>query len=136
MPGHWQGAADRSRFPSDWAERRAKRRSLAGGRCEWIKGNGIRCNVDCYDDGECDHAGDRYDHRIESLRWLCKKHHGRKSSEQGNAAKRPAPQRNRPPEQHPGTATTRRGIADAVLTARRIDLGGASPSRPRSDGPP
>ncbi len=124
MPGHWQGAADRARFPKDWPHRRAKRREIAEGRCEWIKANGIRCNTECWDDGECDHHGDRNDHRIESLRWLCKKHHGRKSSQQGNAAKTPGPSRNRPPEAHPSTTTSRGGIAEALRVARRLDPGG------------
>jgi hypothetical protein len=136
MPGHWVGAADRGRFPKDWGERRLKRRAIAGGRCEWIKGNGARCEVQCPDDGECDHWGDRYDHRVESLRWLCKTHHGRKSSAQGNAAKRPGPNKNRPLEAHPASSTTTTGIAAALDVARRLTLGEASPSRRSSDGPP
>jgi hypothetical protein len=35
---------------------------------------------------ECDHIGDRDDHRIEMLRSLCKWHHGKKSGAQGAEA--------------------------------------------------
>lgn len=127
MPGGWEGAGDKSRFPPDWPHRRNQRRALAQGRCEWIKANGARCNVDCWDDGECDHHEDRNDHRIESLRWLCKKHHGRKSSAQGNAARTPRPTRQRAPEPHPAATTTQATLAAALATAKT--LGGDPPPR-------
>lgn len=106
MPGGWVGGGDKSRFPTDWPHLRMQRRKIAEGNCEWIKANGVRCNTPCPDDGECDHYLNRHDHRLENLRWLCKKHHGRKSSQQGNNAKRPRPGRLRPQEPHPGILKT------------------------------
>jgi hypothetical protein len=122
MPGGWQGSTRLNTLPDNWPHLRAQRRHIAEGRCEWIKANGARCNRPCWDDGECDHAVHRNDHRIESLRWLCKTHHGRKSSREGNDAHRERPSRLRPAEVHPGVIA--RGV------------GGASPSPRRGIGRP
>jgi hypothetical protein len=126
MSGKWAGSTRRDTLPPDWRKRRAQRRALAGGRCEWIKGNGRRCETECWDDGECDHWVDRNDHRLESLRWLCHKHHARKTQAEARAARSDRPSRQRPSEEHP--ATNPSGVDAALVLARRLDtLGGTSP---------
>lgn len=50
---------------------------------------------------EVDHVGDHNDHRDSNLRGLCKWHHARRTSAQGNAAQVRVTQRY-PKEKHPG----------------------------------
>jgi 5-methylcytosine-specific restriction protein A len=95
----WEGSNRRGELPTNWPALREQRRKIADGICEWIKGNGVRCDAEGTD---CDHWVNKHDHRIESLRWLCPRHHGRKSSAEGLAAQRPRPTRFREPEPHPG----------------------------------
>lgn len=55
---------------------------------------------------DADHVGDPTDHRDRNLRGLCSPCHDKRSSEQGNEAKRPPLGRfGQPPEAHPGSLT-------------------------------
>jgi len=89
MPGGWTGtsATDRKEtLPPDWARRRSACIDRAGGRCERIvhppKGGRFRCPRPATD---ADHRGDRLDD--DDLEALCSRHHGQKTSRQGQVAK-------------------------------------------------
>lgn len=89
-PGAWSGSTRRATLPTDWDERRQARLQLDNWTC-----------VDCglHDPTgrllECDHDGDRHDHRIESLRTRCtdRRHggngcHRRRTQQQAAEARR------------------------------------------------
>ncbi len=100
MSGGWQGSNRREELPPDWYTRirpRIIRRDR--GECQWRMAVGGICGEPGTD---VDHRGDPGDHRDENLQLLCPRHHKRKSSAEGNAARRPRPSRLRKPEQHPG----------------------------------
>lgn len=95
----WERSDRRAELPPDWNQRRLARFELDDWTC-----------VDCaWEDPtgrtlECDHIGDRHDHRIEQLRTRCGKRapnncHGRKSGRQGGLA---GARRARPKPRHPG----------------------------------
>ncbi len=94
----WAKSDRRSRLPSDWQQLRAKVISRAGGRCEAKMKNTTRC-TDAGTDVDHITAGD--DHSLTNLQLLCKWHHGKKSSYEGNQA-RPRYTERRPKEAHPG----------------------------------
>ena len=72
MP-NWEGSDRRSFLPSNWPALRQKRFRLDGYQCTAKDANtGLRCTGPAE---ECDHIGDREDHRIEMLRSLCSWHH-------------------------------------------------------------
>lgn len=97
--------------PKGWKKIRAQVIERDGGRCTWvasIEGGGSWRNwahiQRCTSVGtDVDHMGEPDDHRIDMLRLLCAPHHGKRSSEQANAAKniRQA-QRTRAKPRHPG----------------------------------
>lgn len=103
MPGGWQGSERRATLPKDWRHTRApyvlKR---DGHRCRWILPSGARCPRVAT---EVDHIGDATDHSYANLRALCEHHHGKRSSKQGNDARRQKSKvkRQRPARRHPGT---------------------------------
>ena len=98
MPGGWQGSRRKAELPPDWASV-IRPRILArdGHQCTELD-DGVRCT---YRASDVDHIGDKHDHRDENLRALCDWHHKKRSSAQGNAARRRIPERRRP-EKHPG----------------------------------
>lgn len=80
-------------LPPDWEQRRQARQEIAGGRCEWeghpkypIESAQFvsRCPMPGTD---CDHWGDRNDHEIAALRWLCDWHHKFKTQQESAAAR-------------------------------------------------
>ena len=93
----WNSPARKASLPRDWPRLVAQVKARAQGRCEWVT-QGKRCTAPGTD---CDHIGDRDDHSLENLQLLCGWHHDRKTSAQGNAARRRVSQR-RAPEAHPG----------------------------------
>lgn len=114
MPGHWEGSTRSATLPADWPQRREPILERDDHRCTWLDGlpDGgpqwylagryaaqQRCAVT--QELEVDHIGDPGDHRSENLRTLCAEHHGRRSSQQGNAA-RWRYRNARPVERHPG----------------------------------
>jgi 5-methylcytosine-specific restriction protein A len=91
MPGGWIGSDRRSRLPPDWPAIRA--RILA--RDPLCTGCGQTPSTDV----DHIHHGDNHDEA--NLRGLCARCHSRKSSVEGNAARRRVSERH-PAEPHPG----------------------------------
>ena len=98
MPGQWQGSNRRAELPANWdSEIRPRIFARDGGQCTETDG-GVRCTHRATD---VDHIGDKTDHSDENLRALCDWHHKRRSSQQGNRARKRIPEKRRP-EPHPG----------------------------------
>lgn len=98
MPGQWEGRTRAHELPPDWATRIVPTiKARDSYRCTWHD-NGQRCTgpadeVDHIERGNC--------HEPWNLRSLCRYHHRRKTSAEGNAA-RWRVKTKRPPEKHPG----------------------------------
>lgn len=99
MAGGWQGSDRAARLPSDWQTRRLRVLRRDGYRCRWRMAGGGICGEPARD---VDHIERGDDHALENLQVLCRWHHARKSSAEGNAAQGPRASRRRPPEPHPG----------------------------------
>ncbi len=93
----WSGSARRSTLPRQWQAIRRTVLDRDGHRCTWVD-DGRRCNRPA---NQVDHLGDRDDHTLANLTSLCAWHHARKSSRQGNDARR-RPTERRAPDPHPG----------------------------------
>jgi 5-methylcytosine-specific restriction protein A len=94
----WSGSTRNKRLPANWSSLRNQVAARAGGQCEALLNEGTRC----LDQGtDCDHilAGDNHD--LNNLQWLCRWHHNKKSSAEGNRARRRFTEQ-RPQEAHPG----------------------------------
>lgn len=94
----WAGSNRRQELPPDWLARRARILNRDGHRCTATMGDGSRCTWPASD---VDHIKPGNDHSEANLRSLCRWHHARKSSAEGNAARFRSTQR-RSPEPHPG----------------------------------
>lgn len=97
MPGSWKGSTRRHRLPGDWASRRTRVLARDGGRCTWLDNN-QRCPEPA---SEVDHIDRHSGDDLPNLRSLCRWHHSRKTSREGNASRRRLSSR-RNPEPHPG----------------------------------
>lgn len=97
MPGRWDGSNRRDELPPDWPVIRVRILRRDDHQCVARVGP-ARCTEPATD---VDHIGAKHDHRDENLRALCSWHHKRRSSAQGNAARRRVPEK-RAPEPHPG----------------------------------
>lgn len=99
----WQNSDRRQHLPSNWTTLRKQRFRMDGFRCTHRNDAGQRCPSPAE---ECDHIGDRTDHRIEMLRSLCRYHHGKKTGAQGawatHAVRRKNAQKFKRVEAHPG----------------------------------
>jgi 5-methylcytosine-specific restriction endonuclease McrA len=95
----WQTSDRKSRLPSDWSTRRVRVLRRDGYRCQARDSTGQKCEAPA---NQCDHVKPGDDHSLDNLQALCSWHHGRKSSAEGAAARRPAVSRYRRPEAHPG----------------------------------
>lgn len=96
-PMGWETSTRRAELPPDW--RRIRRMILErdGHRCTWLEDGG-RCQAEATD---VDHLAPGGPHTPENLRALCRWHHARKSSSEGNASRhRHRARREEPP--HPG----------------------------------
>lgn len=96
----WSGSTRRERLPEDWRQKRAYILERDGFRCRAFLPDGRRCPNDASD---VDHimAGD--DHSYSNLQALCKRHHARKSAEEGGRASQSARKKRRnlrPVEKH------------------------------------
>jgi hypothetical protein len=91
----WQGSDRRARLPANWATLRLRVLRRDGWRCVARMSDGTRCPEPATD---VDHKVPGDDHRPGNLQALCRWHHARKSSAEGNAAR---PSRRREPEAHP-----------------------------------
>jgi 5-methylcytosine-specific restriction endonuclease McrA len=95
-PMSWEGSDRRSRLPSDWASAIVPR---------ILQRDGYRCRIG-YDGctgtaTEVDHIRRGDDHSNVNLQAACSWCHGKKSSAEGNAARRRWSSK-RKPERHPG----------------------------------
>ena len=96
MPGGW---ADSTRvLPPNWQAIRLAILERDGWRCVWESTSGRTCGAKATD---VDHIVRGDDHSPGNLRSLCRWHHARKSSAEGNAARKRGTSR-RTPERHPG----------------------------------
>lgn len=101
MSGRWADSDRKAHLPPNWRSLRQQRFAIDDWTC-----------VDCgHRDSsgaslECDHIGDRDDHRIEQLRTRCGRRandcHGKRTRAQAAAARAARPTRLRPPRPHPG----------------------------------
>jgi 5-methylcytosine-specific restriction protein A len=103
MSGGWAGSDRRERLPADWTARRVRVLRRDGYRCQARDSLGHRCGMPA---NQVDHIDPGDDHSLENLQALCRWHHARKSSAEGNAAHRRRPSTRRPPEPHPGSLPT------------------------------
>jgi 5-methylcytosine-specific restriction protein A len=95
----WSGSDRRSRLPSNWTQLRAQTKARANGQCQALLNDGRRCP----DQGtDCDHIVPGDNHELSNLQWLCKWHHGKKSSAEGNKGQRRRFTERHPTEKHPG----------------------------------
>ncbi|GGM75653.1 hypothetical protein GCM10012275_52940 [Longimycelium tulufanense] len=98
MPGGWVGSNRSAELPLNWStEIRPAVLERDDYQCRWFT-DGVRCTEPATD---VDHVDDPHGHRPENLQSLCRWHHNRKSSAQGNAARRHWSTK-RPSEPHPG----------------------------------
>lgn len=99
----WQNSDRRDHLPPNWASLRKACFRRDGNRCTAKNAYGERCPEVAE---ECDHLGERDDHRLHMLTSLCSWHHGKKSGQQGAAARAKIIRRNkqkfRRTEAHPG----------------------------------
>jgi 5-methylcytosine-specific restriction endonuclease McrA len=94
----WNTSTRRERLPSNWSELRGIVMQNALYRCQATMKDGSRCT----DKGtDVDHIEPGDNHDLSNLQLLCKWHHNKKSSQEGNKA-RPRYTEKRPPEAHPG----------------------------------
>lgn len=100
MPGGWQGSSRKAQLPPGWAAIRARILQRDGHQCT-ATDDGVRCTHKATD---VDHIDDPADHADANLRALCDWHHKKRSSAQGNAARKRIPEKRRP-EPHPGLIT-------------------------------
>jgi 5-methylcytosine-specific restriction protein A len=109
MSGGWAGSDRGARLPPDWNAIKARVHRRSGRKCEFPMPHfpGARGFKKCgrYADGGVDHIVRGDDHSMDNLRDSCQRHHGHKSSQEGNtakAARKALAKRPRTPERHPG----------------------------------
>lgn len=95
----WDSSDRRSRLPADWAIQRLRVLRRDGYRCQARDSTGRLCAAPA---NQADHIERGDDHSLDNLQALCQWHHARKSSHEGNAARRPRARQRRDPEPHPG----------------------------------
>lgn len=90
-------------LPSNWAAIRDEVFKRDGWRCRAILPSGARCPRGRATGHaiECDHMGERDDHRVINLQTLCATHHKRKTGQEALAARRPRKGPGRREEEHP-----------------------------------
>jgi 5-methylcytosine-specific restriction protein A len=99
VPKAWETSSPRrDRLPANWKNLRDIVIERASGQCQAL----MRDESPCPDKGtDVDHivAGD--DHALTNLQLLCRWHHNKKSSLEGNTTRK-RPTERHPPESHPG----------------------------------
>ncbi len=93
----WQGSTRLERLPPNWARLRRQIPERDGWRCTAVD-HGVRCMAPA---NQVDHVQPGDNHSPGNLTALCAWHHARKSSAEGNAARR-RPVERRPTPPHPG----------------------------------
>lgn len=94
----WERSTRRQGLPTNWGSIVAAVHARSGRMCEHVEA-GVRCSR--HADGGVDHYVHRDDHRVESLRDLCKPHHDAKTKRERDTGRRAA-SKYREPERHPG----------------------------------
>ncbi|QOI66988.1 HNH endonuclease [Microbacterium phage GardenState] len=94
----WENSDRKARLPYDWQTRRIRVLRRDSYRCQARDSLGHLCGAPA---NQVDHVIPGDDHDEDNLQALCRWHHDRKSSAEGNAAKKPRPSRRREPEKHP-----------------------------------
>lgn len=84
MPGQWAGSDRKAELPRNWDIIRAEILLRDHHMCQWVD-RGVKCLAYA---NEVDHIRDPHDHNPHNLRALCSPHHARKSSAEGNDARR------------------------------------------------
>lgn len=111
----WSTSQRKTELPANWQSLRAQAKARAGGVCERRDTTGTRCTAQ---GRELHHTGDKHDHRLENLQWICPPHHQEETNRQAKAAQHTkyVAAKKRTPEPHPGI----RGKAakDAKVTKR------------------
>ena len=100
----WSGSNRKHELPADWPARRTATFTRDGWTC-------VTCGHHDPTGAtlECDHLGDKHDHRLHMLRTLCGKRspnncHGQRTAQQAREAHAAMPRARRSPEAHPGLA--------------------------------
>lgn len=96
----WDTSNRRAELPPDWAARRVRVLRRDSYRCQARDSLGAMCGALA---NQVDHIKPGTDDDYDNLQSLCRWHHGRKSSAEGNAARRPRLTQARAAEAHPGT---------------------------------
>lgn len=100
MAGGWAGSNRRRRLPANWAAIRQQVIERDGGQCTATLDDGTRCTNR---GSEVDHIRAMTDdHTLAALQLLCRWHHYRKSSREGNMSNRVRVRERRDAEPHPG----------------------------------
>lgn len=94
----WSTSTRRSQLPPNWAAIRRIILTRDSHRCQARDSTGALCGEAA---NQVDHIIPGNDHKPTNLQSLCRWHHARKSSAEGNAARRPRPTRVGPGETHP-----------------------------------
>lgn len=100
--GNWRGSTRRATLGKEYWRNRAAVMKRDGHLCQ-IRTPGLCIGTAT----ECDHVGDRLDHRPENMRAACRPCHAQRSGHQGgaasgNRARARSASRLRPAEPHPG----------------------------------
>lgn len=100
---NWDGSSRRQELPRDWEHRRRRVLARDNRRCTHRDQYGRRCDEPATD---VDHIVPGGNHAESNLRSLCSWHHGKKSGNEGGAARAANWRRNdkkfRRTESHPG----------------------------------
>lgn len=94
----WDTSDRKAELPPDWQARRIRVLRRDGYKCQARDSRGVKCGAPA---NQCDHIVHGNNHDEDNLQALCRWHHARKSSAEGNAARRPRASRNRQSEKHP-----------------------------------
>jgi 5-methylcytosine-specific restriction protein A len=98
MSGNWETSNRRTQLPHNWTAITALIKERDSGQCTEFMRDGTRCP----DRGtDVDHIEPGNHHHLDNLRLLCKWHHNKKSSAEGNQNRQYLTER-RPKEKHPG----------------------------------
>ena len=97
----WNTSHRKTELPHNWADLRKQARARADDICEWRDSNGTRCTSP---GRELHHTGNKHDHALSSLMWICTAHHKAETDKQAKAAQHAkyVTAKKRPREAHPG----------------------------------
>lgn len=99
----WDTSDRKSELPADWAARRMRVLRRDAYKCRAKDSRGIRCGAPA---NQVDHISRCANHDEDNLEALCRWHHARKSSAEGNSVHPRRPRQAREPEAHPGLLTS------------------------------